>query len=55
MTEDQEATAVTLLAELFGGRVARGRCTTPDLIFGPVNGLLDPRRPDTPQPASPAA
>lgn len=48
MTEDQ-------LAELIEGRVARGRLTTPDLIFGPVNGLLDPRRPDTPQPASPAA
>ena len=54
MTEEQEATAVTLLAELFAGRVARRRVTAPDLIFGPVNGLLDPRRPDTPQPASPA-
>jgi hypothetical protein len=55
MTEEQEATAVALLAELFEGRVARRRLTTPDLIFGPVNGLLDPRRPDTPQPANPAA
>jgi hypothetical protein len=55
MTEEQEATAVDLLAELFGGRVARARPTASDLIFGPVNGLLDPRRPDTPQPASPAA
>lgn len=55
MTEEQEASAVALLAELIGGRMARGRPTAPDLIFGPVNGLLDPRRPDTPQPASPAA
>jgi hypothetical protein len=55
MTEEQEATAVALLAELVGGQVARRRPTAPNLIFGPVNGLLDPRRPDTPQPASPAA
>jgi hypothetical protein len=56
MTEEQEATAVALLAELFGGRVGEGAPhLAPDLIFGPVNGLLDPRRPDTPLPASPAA
>jgi hypothetical protein len=55
MTEEQEATAVALLAELIEGRVARRRPAAPDLIFGPVNGLLDPRRADTPQPASPAA
>jgi len=54
MTEEQEATAVALLSELIEGRMARRRPVAPDLISGPVNGLLDPRRPDTPQPASPA-
>lgn len=39
MDEEQEATAVGLLAELIGARLARSRL---DLISAPVNGLLDP-------------
>jgi hypothetical protein len=53
MDEAREATAVALLAELIGARLAHGSA---DLIFEPANGLLDLRpAADASEPASPAA